>query len=345
MLRPPQETTFDGRRPGAGRGAATSLRRLRSRATPAGRAWRHTRLEARVARATRSGRPIAVVIGNCQAPPTHDLLAASPAFAGEYELVQIPPVHAITAAEVRTLHRLLVRTDLIVGQPISSDYRGLGLGLDQLIAHTPPGCRTIRWASMYWNALFPYCVYVHTAPRVHIDAPIVDYHDVRFLACAAAGMDAGATRAFLREHTIPPGALTALQEDTLALHGAVDHLCDISMLDWIRRPETEAAAFWTLNHPARITLEELSRRIHERLGLPFASTDGPEPLGALVAPIDAATLAGRPGKPRPDWIAYGRTIPQDELLDAHLAWYRRRPDVVAAGVVEHAHRRARLGLP
>jgi len=345
MARPPQETTFDGRRPGAGREAAKAVRWLRGRAAPAGRAWRLARFEARVARATRSGRPIAVVIGNCQAPPVHDLLADSPAFAGEYELVPVPPIHAITAAEVRTLRRLLARTELIVGQPISADYRGLGLGLEQLVAHAPPGCRTIRWASMYWSALFPYCVYVHTAPRMYVGAPIVEYHDVRFLACAAAGMDTVASRALLREHTVPPGGLAAVEEDMLARYGGADRLCDISMLDWIRRPENEAAAFWTINHPTRITLEELARRVHEQLGLPFASTDGPEPLGALIAPIDAATLAGRPGEPRHDWVLNGRVIPQDKLLDIHLAWYRKRPDVVAAGVVEHAARRAQLGLP
>jgi hypothetical protein len=320
--------------------------RLRHRAAPAARAWRRVRFEARAARAVRSGRPVAIVLGNCQAPPVNDLLAASATFAREYAQVPVPPIHDITPAEVETLRRLLPRTELILSQPIANDYRDLGLGTEQLVTHAPPGARTIRWPSLYWPALFPYCVYVRTSPGVHVDAPITQYHDVRFLACAAAGMDGAAARALLRDHVPPRAGLAALTEDTLEVYGRLDHYCDVAVVDWIQRPEHEATAFWTINHPARSLLEEVVRQIHELLGLAYVpAADRSEPLGAIVAPIDAVLLDGRPGAARPDWVVDGRRIPQEELLDTHLAWYATRPDLVAAGAAEHARRRTLLELP
>lgn len=314
-------------------------------ASAAARSARLARLEARVARATRSGRPIALVIGNCQARPVHDLLAASPTFAAAFALVPVPAIHEITPAEVRTLRRVLARAELIVGQPIGAGYRGLGLGIDELVARAPAGCRTIRWPSLFWDRLFPFSVYVHTAPRASVEAPVVHYHDVRFLACAAAGMDGAAARGLLREHVAPAAGLAALHEDMWRLHGAIDDYCDVKVHDWIGAPEREAAAFWTINHPARCVLEEIVAQIHARLGLGYVPVPGPEPLAHIVAPIEAAVLGDLPGTPRTDWIAYGRTITRDTLLDAHLAWYAAHPEVVTAGAAEHARRRELLELP
>lgn len=324
-------------------GPAQTLAIARRIAAPAARARRRVRLEARVARAVRSGRPIAVVIGNCQAPPVHRLLADSPAFAAAFAPVAVPPIHEITPAEVAVLRRLLGRTELLLSQPIAPGYRGLGLGTDELVALAPPGARTIRWPSLFSDELFPYTVYVHPTPRVHVAAPIVEYHDVRFLACAAAGMDGAAARALLREHVPPPGAFAALHQEMLDLYGSVDDYCDVKTLALIR--EREAAAFWTINHPARFVLEEIVAQIHALVGLRYVPVAGPEPLAEVIAPIEAAVLGDRPGTPRPDWVVRGRTVPRDELLDAHLAWYATRPDVVAAGAAEHEARRALLGLP
>jgi len=312
-------------------------------AAPAARAHRRVRLEARAARAVRSGRPIAVVIGNCQAPPVHRLLAASPAFAAAFALVAVPPIHEITPGEVRTLRRLLARTELLLSQPVAPGYRGLGLGTDELVVLAPPGVRTIRWPSLFSEGLFPYTVYVHTAPRVHVPAPIVEYHDVRFLACAAAGLRGAEARALLDEHRLPPEALPTLHRQMHELYGGVDDYCDVKVQELIRT--REAAAFWTINHPARFVLEEIAAQIHALLGLRYVPVAGPEPLAEVIAPIEAAVLGDRPGTPRPDWVVQGRTVPRDELLDAHLAWYATRPDVVAAGAAEHEARRALLGLP
>lgn len=324
-------------------GPAQTLAMARRIAAPAARALRPLGLEARAARAARSGRPIAVVIGNCQAPPVHDLLAASPAFTAAFAPVAVPPIHQITPSEVRVLRRLLARTELLLGQPVAPGYRGLGLGIDELGARTPPDARTIRWPSLFSEGLFPYSVYVHPTPRVHVPAPIVEYHDVRFLACAVAGLSGAAARALLDAYVPPPGAFATLNREMLERYGGIDDYCDVKVLERIR--EREAAAFWTINHPARFVLEEIVRQVHALVGLRYVPVAGPEPLADVVAPIEADVLGDRPGPPRPDWVVRGRTIPREELLDAHLAWYATRPDVVAAGADEHAGRRALLGLP
>ncbi len=326
---------------------ALSMRVRRSIALPAraAHALRLATFERRAARAVRSGRPVAVVLGNCQAPPVHDLLAASPAFAERYVLVPVTPIHLITAPEVRALQRLLARTELVVGQPVGPDYRGLGVGTEQLAAHVPASGRILRWPSMFWDAPFPYTVYVRAAHRVHIDAPIITYHDVRILAAAAAGMDATRTAALLRDHRPTAAGLQGVRDDMRRQYGTFDRLSDVTMLDWVERPEHFASAFWTINHPARSVLVELVRRIHERLELPYDPLDGPEPLVDSIAPIDASVLGGRPGPPRPHWVVDGTVVPWDRLIASHLAWYASRPDVVAAGVAEHADRRTWLGLP
>lgn len=321
------------------------VRRITAINARAAQALRLAAFELRAAKAVRSGRPVALVLGNCQAPPVHDLLAASPAFAREYALVPVAPVHAITAAEVRVLQRLLARTELILGQPVGPDYRGLEVGLEQLVARAPASCRTVCWPSMFWDAPFPYTVYVRPSPRVHVDAPIITYHDVRILSAAVAGMDVAETTALLRDHRPTADGLAGVRDDMWRTYGSFDRFSDVPMLDWVQRPEHFASAFWTINHPARFVLVELVRRIHAALDLPYVPGDGPEPLGDPITPIDAAVLGGRPGPPRPAWVVDGKAIAWDRLIASHLAWYATRPDVVAAGAAEHADRRAWLGLP
>jgi hypothetical protein len=309
-------------------------------------AVRLIRFEASVHRPRR--RPIAVVIGNCQAAAVEQLLSASRPFTEAYDLVSVPAVHRVSARQVPTLKRLLARTRLLIAQPVNNGYRGLGLGLDELKADMPSDARVLTWAPLYWDALFPFAVVVHVNGRAKVRAPLIGHHDLRLLAAAFAERgDKRALEQFDAAAVSGAGVRHVLENCTRRLE-ARERGCDIQMLEFVRAADVEPRAFHTFNHPSRLVLDELVSRVHEKLDLPYATdaAASAEPLGKMRIPVEAAVLQARSlsGPSQQDWLVRGHTRRRADVLRAHLAWYGDHPDVLAAGIAEHAERLSAFGL-
>jgi hypothetical protein len=103
----------------------------------------------------------------------------------------------------------------------------------------------------------------------------------------------------------------------------------------------------TLNHPGNPLWCALARRLRDRLGSREPVRDPGRPLlDGIHAPRDPVVIEtfGLDQAPDPSWYREGRRIDVDAIRDAHLSWYRERPDAVAAGVRRHRTALAALGF-
>jgi hypothetical protein len=302
-----------------------------------------------IARRSRPTRPICLVYGNCQAEPIRAILANSAEFADRYEAVRIPAVHEIGASHVPRLQRLLRAASAIVTQQIKHGYRDLPLGTEQVVALAPGNCAVIRLQAMHYDGLYPFQFDLLGDNRLAIPAPITAYHDLRILCAAAKGVSAKTAVRWVSEYRAPEAALHAAAEQAATLIRDRDRSSDIRVLDWIvAPPQAHARSFFTVNHPSRFVLQRIAHSIHDILGLTAANDahGNREPLGKYQTPleqpvIDALGLACDPSR---DWIINGRRVSSAHVIKRHLNWYRRRPDVVHAGLTAHAERIAAFGL-
>ena len=257
-------------------------------------------------------------------------------------------MHNLTPDEVGRLRRLLARTGLLVGQPIKNGYRGLGLGLDELTAFLPADARVVRWSPLYWDALFPFFVNVHPTPRMSTVTPIIGQHDLRLLVAAHRRYGEHDAVALLEQAAVPRTGVLYVHDQAHSRLRDRESTCDVAMLSFLTAAENEARAFHTFNHPRRFVLGALAAQVHSCLGLEDFADDprGPEPLGAIRAPVEEPVLRvrGLHGEARQDWIVDGQLRERGELVRAHLAWYAQHQEVVAAGLTEHAERLRQLEL-
>ena len=283
-------------------------------------------------------RPRMLVVGNCQAEATRQLVTST----GVAVSIRIPPVHEWTREDTERVHGLLAQTDALVMQPVRDNYRGLACGTAQLADLLPDHGRVITFPVLRYDGLMPYQAIVRSPSDPSLNPPLIPYHDLRILATAATGGGPA---------DVPdpaPGAdalrrLAAMSVEQLRrreqAHGTVrvsGHLAT-------------APVWHTINHPDNATLgvlaEATARALHGALG---TAAPGPvlppvdrEMLGGVQAPVDpgAAAALGVRVEGRDRWRP-GTA----ELTEAHLEFYRRHPDVVAAGLARHAERLALLGL-
>jgi hypothetical protein len=164
----------------------------------------------------------------------------------------------------------------------------------------------------------------------------VPYHSLATLARAAGRRLPALTPAAVR-------AVASASREELArrerAHGA------IAVSDLLRAPGFDLMR--TINHPGNPIWRALATRVGERLGHAAAATDPGRPLlDAIHAPRHPAVLEAfdLSGEADGDWRVDGRRVSEAEIADAHLGWYARHPETVAAGLQRHRATGALLGL-
>lgn len=265
--------------------------------------------------------PVLVVHGNCQAESLRVLLDAPDVVA-----VRVPPVHELVPGDVDHLLHLLSRAEVVVTQPVRERYHGLPVGTREVLA-AAPGARSVVVPVVRHHLLHPFQGLVRVEGAG--DPPVVPYHDLRTLARAAARPLPRPSAAALREVGLRSLAEMRRRQER---HGAVP------VDDLLLAAGADAAH--TVNHPGNPVLVGLARRVQERLGLdPSASDPGRTLLGSVLAPVEPDVLRANgfdEAVTRADWVVAGTAVPDDEVVRAQLDWYRRRPDVVEAGLDRYA---------
>lgn len=281
--------------------------------------------------------PSVMVIGNCQADVYRDLLRS----ADGVEVTDVRPVYEMTARDVPALQADLVRTDVLIVQPVRDDYRDLPLGHRQLAAQLPASATVVLVPVLRYAGLHPYQVLIRPPHDRSLVPPIAPYHDLRAIVAAATGnrdvLDAAPDVG--QAHASASESVEALRSREQA-HGT---LTASDLLDGIPR-------WHTINHPDRDTLAEVFDRILAEL--PAGMIDTPprigdrEPLGATRAPVDPAVerALGLPETGPRDWLVDGVAVPASQVVSAHLAWYASTPGVVEEGLRRHSARIELLGL-
>jgi len=260
-----------------------------------------------------------VVVGNCQAESLRLVISSD-----RLPAIRIPAVHELDADEVSRLHALLAGASFLVSQPIRDDYRGLALGTAQLRTSLPAGARVVLVPAVRFAGLHPFQA-VLRLPAFPEDPPLVAYHDVRTVA-EAAGLRVPAHLPATAVHAVAGASVAELRRrEALGLDVAASDLFAPVVEDLAR----------TVNHPGNALFLPLGERIVAALGAPGHVVDPGRPILASVrAPLESWVVDawGLDAEPRPDWVVGGETLPADAVREAHLAYYAKRPALLAAVV-------------
>ncbi len=289
------------------------------------------------------GVPLLAVTGNCQAESLRLVLEDE-----DVRTVRLPALHELGPGDTAPLRRLLPRLDLLVGQPVADDYRGLPLGTAQVLERTRSDLRHVLVPPVRHAGPYPCHLVVHPPGLADPDPPLVAYHDVR-TAVRAAWLRAGRT---------PPPVGAALGPAPDA--ATVATVCRDSQHQTALRETRHAtlvvhdlllaptfAEMRTVNHPGNPLLAALGRRVRAALGLADRTTRVDRPLldhvhapreASVAAVLDPAAAA------RDHWVLGGRRVPVAEVEAAHLAWYATRPDVLDVVLARSVRLRGLLGL-
>lgn len=231
-----------------------------------------------------------VVVGNCQAHPlTLGLRLALP----KARIHASPSVHLAEASDVAVLHRRLADAELLVMHRIQPGYRdSIGLDSDTLRQLLPATARSVVLPSLHYEGHHPWIAYAHDPEgqlAAHAaESPLDPYHD--FLAMAAAHH--GLPLEVLLDPVCPPQGQALLRQQH---HHSLDELkrreadCDLAISDWIALHHQVLPLTHTINHPTQAALDQLLRRLLQRLGQPHQLGpdlfDPCEHLGDLSIPI------------------------------------------------------------
>lgn len=296
----------------------------------------------------RSSLPRIIIWGNCQADALRSLLASAPRFATRYELIRIPGAHEVSLRQLRQVQRLVATAEIVVTQKIRNDYRRMPIGTEQILAHAPSRVRVITYPSMFYAGLHPYLVYVHATGELGTPAPMTEgYHDLRFIAAAGAGVaDADAAR-WLADNPGDPGELRRYAAEGVGELARREKSMDAKVAHMIEALGDRA--FWTVNHPSNAILAAAANQIATQVGFDAAIPHehlADELLSDVVAPVheDVRSGLGLPAAGPREWRVGGAVIQDHELMRAHLAYYRARPEVLEVALDEHEGLLRRFGL-
>ena len=282
-----------------------------------------------------------VVWGNCQAEPLA-LLLREPLARHDLEVVVVPPVFLVDDAGLDRVREVVQTSAVLISQPVRDEYRIPGCGTAQLAELLPAGGRLVTFPVTFHIGAFPYLVNAHGGDGHRVPAPLTEYHDLRALVAAERGLDVD--RALVWWPAPTADAVRAIAVDSIAQLRRREAPLDVAVSSLV----DGRAAMWTLDHPSNAVLGPMADALLRFLGL-AETVDVPdrEFLGARRAPVEQAVVAahGWPAEAAtPGWRIDRRDIPAVELLSAHLALYRERPDVVADARRRFAERLAVLGL-
>ena len=278
---------------------------------------------------SRRRQALLVVHGNCQAESIRLLL--QDADDAPCVSVRVPAVHELTPDEVPFLQRLLDRAAVVLTQPVTAGYHDLPLGASEVQEAAPGGPpRSL--------ARYPVCGSASVAGRVQPRGrgrpTVVPYHDVRTMTLALGEPSHGG----------PEGFRAVARWSIAELHDREARAGAVPVSRFV--VDAGAGASNTVNHPGNPVLVPLARAIQQRLGWPVTATDpGYELLESVQTPCEGKVLEalgielsdGRDVSEE-SWVVGGREVPDAEVVDAQLGWYRQHPEVLAA--VANRERRA-----
>ena len=290
-----------------------------------------------VARAIRKGSKKRLVVwGNCQAPALANILSQSQGLRQDFSVFKVPAVHEVSARQVPTLMRVIRNTDVLITQPVRSNYRSLPIGTSDIRTALAPTARVLTFPSIYFRGFHPYLCYVHAKGPLGTPAPTIGgYHDLRFIAEAVTNIRTEADSC----------ALKAAYDESLQTMQVREKALDIKVSDHVK--DLGVHSFWTVNHPSNALLLRVATAVHEQLGVePIESLAADELLGELKAPLlpEVGAAVEESARTSDTWFVGHRQVSDSELRRSHLDFYSDRARLLSAAWDEHGDELRRLGL-
>lgn len=287
---------------------------------------------------SRVDRPVAIVIGNCQAESLRLFLGGP-----DLGTVRIPAVHELLEEDMPALGRWLGRADVVVTQPIRDRYHGLPVGSAEVARTVGAASRIVLVPVVRFAGLYPTHAIVRPPSDPSLVPPVVEYHDLEVLVEAAARRD-GSTPPRL---DLTPDRVRAIAEESLGQLRYRESRADtVIVSDLFAAPAFELMR--TLNHPGNPIWAAMAVRVRERLGLAPVADDPRRPVLDSVhaprLPVVAETFGFEVPAGEPEWVLGGVRIPVEQIRAEHLRWYEQHPEVIDAGLTRHAEALRILGL-
>lgn len=222
------------------------------------------------------------IIGNCQARPVANLLAAQNQ---DVEICSIGIVHLLKPHDEESLMASLETADAILAQQVAPNYP-VQFVTTQSLKQRFPG-RVVSWVNMYFAGYNPEIRYLRGGVG-RLPGPMGDYHDDRVLAGWRNGSSVETTVAQMKDVEYNLSRYAKTVETALAELRLREKTTDVSVCGFIEEQFASRQLFHTMNHPAACLLTEMSQRIAHHIGLSSKETPSPqgEPLGQFRAPIN-----------------------------------------------------------
>lgn len=288
---------------------------------------------------------IGFVWGNCQAESIRRMIAPVGADHG-VAFVRLPPVFEMTGEQVRRLHALLPGAGVLVTQPVRDEYRVPGCGSQQLIAGLGPTARVVTVPTTYYEGLHPWQVHAHDGSGARVDAPLVDYHDLRLLDAAARGWGVQQALDRLEDHRPPEQAIREVAAGSRDELRRRNSPLDVDTTDAVLAGG--AGAMWTVNHPSNAVLAALGRAVLSALGWPGEpAVPEHEMLGRVRTPMPPSVVEAlglSAGSVRRGWSLDGRPVTWEQVAVAAMERYTDEPEIARRAVTQHGARLRALGL-
>lgn len=288
---------------------------------------------------------IGFVWGNCQAESIRRMIVPVGADHG-VAFVRLPPVFEMTVEQVRGLHALLPVAGVLVTQPVKDEYRVPGCGSQQLTALLGSAARVVTVPATYYEGLFPWQVHAHDGTGTRVDAPLVDYHDLRLLDAAARGWGVQQALDRVEQHRPPERAIrdvAARSRDELRRRNSP---LDVDTTDAVLAGG--AGAMWTVDHPSNSVLAALGRAVLSALDWPGEPTVPEyEMLGGVRTPVPTSVLEAlglSTGSVRRGWSLDGRPTAWEQVAVAAMGLYADEPEIARSAVAHHSTRLRALGV-
>lgn len=214
-----------------------------------------------------------LVIGNCQARPLSQLLCDGNLNTALKPII----VHLAKPDDVLRDRALMSEADIIVAQNTAKSFEPEHLRSNKVKEEYND--KTIIWPNVFYIGQTPYLRYVTHKTAGRLIGPLEAYHDLRFLSnwySERLGIS-------YPEIEIDVDEVSAKSLDELQRREAQ---CDIEISDIIENYGTLKRIFFTFNHPSRLILEALAKRIAEKAGIKRQEVSKTkwEPLGRIVPP-------------------------------------------------------------
>jgi hypothetical protein len=252
------------------------------------------------------------IVGNCQ---SHPLFLGLERALPSHRFHFCTPVHLATPEEVKDLHRMLARTQVLVMHRVTPGYRdGIGLDGATLQALLPAGARAVVLPNLHYEGYHPTIGYAHDdrgeLPALAAESPLGDYHDFLAMAAAERGLEATA----ILELPATPAMDDLVQgwhRRSLQELERREADCDLRISPWLAANYNAAGhslpLFHTFNHPSNQLLERL--------------------LGDLLALLEPEQ------RPEPPWIT-GTVENLGRQRHGILPWTRQALDLPAWAAAE-----------